>query len=103
MGSIIVMSVIIINLDKIQQSWEEIHSYEYEKAEVIVEEVPDWTDLLEDEEAIQAAKDVIQRKAWEAELEALESSFEATKAIYEAEEDEYLAAKKKLEQSLGLY
>jgi len=76
---------------------------ENEKEAVIQEVEQDWTELLGDEDAVQAAKDVMQRKAWEAELEALEAGFEATTATYEAQKAEYLEAKTQLEKDLGTY
>lgn len=55
----------------------------------MVEVHPDWST---DEEAVQAAKDVIQRKAWEADKERLEGQIEAL----QSELDE-------VDKSLGLY
>ena len=65
---------------------------EYVKPTVIketVEVTPDWA---EDEDAVKAAQDVIQRKAWEAELTTVKAS------IADLEEKET-----ELEKNLGTY
>jgi len=51
-----------------------------EQTEVTIEVEPDWAT---DEEAKQAAKDVIQRKAWEADKERLEGQIEALQSELE--------------------
>ena len=51
-----------------------------ERTEVTIEVEPDWAT---DEEAKQAAKDVIQRKAWEADKERLEGQIEALQSELE--------------------
>ena len=63
---------------------------ELEEEEITIEEIPEkWQT---DEEAVQAAKDVIQRKEWEAELAELE-----------AEDVERQARMTELEKELGTY
>lgn len=71
-----------------------------EKEEIIKEVTPDWA---EDEDAVKAAQEVIQRKAWEEELKALEASFASSTAAYEAEREAYLERKIDLEKSIGSY
>jgi hypothetical protein len=63
-------------------------------------EVPEW---MSDEEAVAAAEAVMQRKAWEAELEALEASFASTSAAYDAAEAAYVEQKMQLEKDLNVY
>jgi hypothetical protein len=66
----------------------------------VKEVTPDWAT---DEEAIQAAKDVIRRKELESNLNALEANFDALTAKYEADQASYKEEKVKLEKELGLY
>jgi hypothetical protein len=94
MGLVAVMGVAVTYIPSVT----EVNKIETE--EVIKEILPEWGS---DEEAVEAAKAVIQRKAWESELEALEASFGSSTATYEAEKEVYLEQKKELEKSLGLY
>lgn len=66
-GIVIVMTLLVVNRDAIFNGVE----YVYEKEEVVkeVEVTPDWAT---DEEAVQAAKDVIRKKELEAELSQLD-------------------------------
>lgn len=59
--------------------------------------------VMQDEDACNAAKDVLRKKELEAELNALESNFEALTATYEADKVDYLAKKIELEKALGVY
>ena len=96
------MGVLAVNRDALFQALEDASTYETAvvKEEVIKEVHPEWAT---DEEALQAAKDVIRRKELEAELESLEANFAATTATYEAERAEYVERKTQLEKDLGSY
>lgn len=78
---------------------------EVENTTLPIQEVkdPDCMDVVGDEDACKAAEDVLQRKAWEEELNALESNFASTMAVYEAEKAEYESKKTDLEKKLGTY
>lgn len=64
---------------------------------------PDCMSVVQDEDACNAANDVIRKKELEAELNALESNFAALTATYEADKVDYLAKKIELEKALGVY
>ena len=71
------------------------------KTETVIEEVhPDWAT---DEEAVSAAKDVIQRKAWEADKERLEGQIEALQAQYETDLDALKLDLDDVDKNLGIY
>ncbi len=71
-----------------------------ETEEIIKEILPEWGT---DEDAVKAAQDVIQRKAWQAELTALEASFASSTATFEAEKEVYLERKEELEKDIGIF
>ena len=71
-----------------------------EQTEVTIEVEPDWAT---DEDAKQAAKDVIQRKAWEADKERLEGQIEALQTQYEADLDALKLDLDDVDKNLGIY
>jgi len=71
-----------------------------ERTEVTIEVEPDWAT---DEEAKQAAKDVIRRKAWEADKERLEGQIEALQTQYEADLKALETDLDSIDKHLGVY
>ena len=83
----ILIGIVVSNEDRLGELL--ANTAEVSKQETIVEVHPDWAT---DEDAVRAAQDVIQRKEWEAELNAVQSEIEALEGR-EAE----------LEKNLGAY
>ena len=59
--------------------------------------------LLEDEDAVAAAQEVVNRKEWMRELEAVEATFTSSTEVYEAHRAVYLQEKERLEKLIGSY
>ena len=67
----------------------------------VIEEVhPDWAT---DEEAVSAAKDVIQRKAWEADKERLQGQIEALQTQYKTDLEVLQTDLDTVDKQLGVY
>jgi len=63
-------------------------------------EQPDW---MSDEEAVEAAKAVIERKEWEANKLRLESNIEALQVKYEADMEAMQLELDNVDKQLGVY
>ena len=97
--SVVVMGTLLSNWEVIENAFDT--SVSYQKAETIEVEVhPDWAS---DEEAVSAAKGVIQRKAWEADKERLEGQIEALQAQYETDLDALMQDLDDVDKNLGIY
>ena len=71
------------------------------KTETVIEEVhPDWAT---DEEAVSAAKDVIQRKAWEADKERLQGQIEALQTKHKTDLEVLQTDLDTVDKQLGVY
>ena len=67
----------------------------------VIEEVhPNWAT---DEEAVSAAKDVIQRKAWEADKERLQGQIEALQTQYKTDLEVLQTDLDTVDKQLGVY
>jgi len=98
-GVVIIMSVLVNNREVLFDAFH--NTAMYQKAETIEVEVhPDWAS---DEEAVSAAKGVIQRKAWEADKERLEGQIEALQAQYETDLDALKLDLDDVDKNLGIY
>ena len=98
-GVVIIMSVLVNNREVLFDAFDT--SVSYQKAETIEVEVhPDWAS---DEEAVSAAKGVIQRKAWEADKERLEGQIEALQTQYETDLDALKLDLDDVDKNLGIY
>jgi len=96
---VVVMGTLLSNWEVIENAFDT--SVSYQKAETIEVEVhPDWAS---DEEAVSAAKGVIQRKAWEADKERLEGQIEALQAQYETDLDALKLDLDDVDKNLGIY
>lgn len=98
-GVVIAVGIaVIFNLE--QDSTVINERLEPETLEVVTPVVEKW---MTDEEAIQAAKDVVRKKELEAELIQLKDGWSAATAEYENQKKEYLLKKETLEKELGTY
>ena len=70
---------------------------------IIEKEVTEDGTKFTDQDAIEAAENVLHRKALEAELSGLESNFEATTATFQADKSWYEGEKERIEKELGTY
>jgi len=97
--SVVVMGILLSYWEVIENAFDT--SVSYQKAETIEVQVhPDWAS---DEEAVRAAKDVIQRKAWEADKERLEGQIEALQTQYEADLEALETDLDSIDKHLGVY
>ena len=97
--SVVVMGILLNYWEVIENAFDT--SVSYQKAETIEVEVhPDWAS---DEEAVSAAKGVIQRKAWEADKERLEGQIEALQTQYETDLDALKLDLDDVDKNLGIY
>ena len=79
------------------------NSLEVVKIDKEVIEVNPNLHLLEDEDAVAAAQEVVDRKKWMKELEAIEATFASSTQVYEAYKAAHLQEKERLEKKIGSY
>ena len=79
------------------------NSVEVDKIDKEVIEVNPNLHLLEDEDAVAAAQEVVDRKKWMKELEAIEATFASSTQVYEAYKAAHLQEKERLEKKIGSY
>jgi hypothetical protein len=79
------------------------NSLEVVKLDKEVIEVNPNLHLLEDEDAVAAAQEVVDRKKWMKELEAIEATFASSTQVYEAYKAAHLQEKERLEKKIGSY
>ena len=95
------MVTLLSNLEVIENAFDNSLTVSNQKAETIEVEVhPEWAS---DEEAVSAAKGVIQRKAWEADKERLEGQIEALQTQYEADLEALETDLDSIDKHLGVY